>query len=441
MKKLTLIATAVAATISASSFASSDSLHYRLKNTDAGSHPYIQDIFSEQRVTRNRLPFGVKYCLKYISAQAPINPDIRVFVNYDRGHVAMQKLANCFALRSGFSVEIMISPSDEDMPQAFAKMSAEGNAPDVVFLAHDRAGEWAEQGYLRKINPSRKVFNSVPVQSWESAKIDGDYYGYPVAMESGALIYNKALLPTPPATFEELSGLTMANGETVIEWDYANTYFSMGLLHANGGFAFAQTDLGWDSTNVGVNNTGSVTGLQTIKDLIDAGVLDVNANYGSMMTGFINGQVGAIINGPWAWKDIEEAGIDFGVAPLPSVAGAPASPFVGVTTYLFSADSQYPRTSERFVSRYLMSEEGIAMIDTEWPLGGTLNISYVLSDDINPLILDSLQAAKAGTQMPNVAGMGAFWDSMSPAIKSAATGEKTPQQALDDAAAEIDLAL
>ena len=37
-----------------------------------------------------------------------------------------------------------------------------------------------------------------------------------------------------------------------------------------------------------------------------------------------------IINGPWSWANYEQAGINFGVAPLPSIDGQPSKPFIGV---------------------------------------------------------------------------------------------------------------
>jgi hypothetical protein len=45
-----------------------------------------------------------------------------------------------------------------------------------------------------------------------------------------------------------------------------------------------------------------------------------------------SGELAMMISGPWAWANLRKSGIDFDLAPIPSVAGNPGRPFVGVLT-------------------------------------------------------------------------------------------------------------
>ncbi|MFP3490446.1 hypothetical protein R0K20_22875, partial [Staphylococcus sp. SIMBA_130] len=73
--------------------------------------------------------------------------------------------------------------------------------------------------------------------------------------------------------------------------------------------------------------------------MIEQGVLAGDADYGSMMEGFKAGDVAMIINGPWAWSELRDAGIDVGIADVPTTTGEPGRPFVGVLAAGISAVS------------------------------------------------------------------------------------------------------
>ena len=94
------------------------------------------------------------------------------------------------------------------------------------------------------------------------------------------------------------------------------------------------------ATDVGVNNSGAVKGLQGLVELINNHTLDAKASYGSTMAGMRSGNVAAMINGPWTWKTLADAGIKFGVAPIPTIGGSAGKPFVGVLTYLVTSKSK-----------------------------------------------------------------------------------------------------
>ena len=81
-----------------------------------------------------------------------------------------------------------------------------------------------------------------------------------VAVEAVGLIYNKALVPTAPATMEEIADMKIEGVSSPILWDYNKPYFSFPLLMAGGGFAFEKKEGSYDPTTTGVANAGAIAG-------------------------------------------------------------------------------------------------------------------------------------------------------------------------------------
>jgi arabinogalactan oligomer/maltooligosaccharide transport system substrate-binding protein len=57
-----------------------------------------------------------------------------------------------------------------------------------------------------------------------------------------------------------------------------------------------------------------------------------------------------VINGPWAFQPYEAAGINYGVAPLPTLPdGKPMSSFLGVKGYVVSTWSKDKALAQQFI--------------------------------------------------------------------------------------------
>ena len=59
-------------------------------------------------------------------------------------------------------------------------------------------GEWAQSGLLKPVAPSDSFREAFYDFTWDAALWNGETYGYPISVESLGLIYNKALVETPP---------------------------------------------------------------------------------------------------------------------------------------------------------------------------------------------------------------------------------------------------
>jgi len=329
----------------------------------------------------------------------------------------------------------------EDIPAKFQQAAAAGAGPDIVIWAHDRAGEWVASGLITPVEPSPEIKDSIVDIGWDAFTIDGRIWGYPVRLEAVGLVYNKDLVPEPPKTFEEIFELDAKLGEQgkdAIRWDINNTYFTFPLLAANGGYAFAKDAEGrYDVADTGVNNEGSVKGAEMLVKLIDEGVIPRGAAYSDMEAGVNKGEIAMMINGPWSWENLQGAGINFGVAPIPTIDGNPAKPYVGVVGAMINRASPNKDLAMLYLESYMLTPEGLRSMNEILSIGTPANKEFFEERSSDPNIQATMVNAELGEPMPSVPEMARFWSAMESALQNITQGRQSPQDALDGAAQRI----
>jgi maltose/maltodextrin transport system substrate-binding protein len=361
-----------------------------------------------------------------------------VWINGDKGYNGLQKIGDDFAKKSGVKVTV---EHPEDAPGKFQQAAAAGKGPDVWCWPHDRLGEWAQSGLVVPINPSKKIMDEVEQTAWNAFTYQGKLWGYPLSVEAIGLIYNKALVKTPPKSFDDVVKLDKelsAKGKKAILWDYNNTYFTWPILAANGGYVFAKDAKGnLDPAKVGVNAPGAIQGAELLANLIKNGQMPKGSGYAEMEAAFNKGDVAMMISGPWAWDNLRKSKIDFGVAPIPDVGGKQSKPFVGVLGCMISAPSKQKDVAKEFLENHVMRVEGLKMINADVPLGTPANKAFFKELSSNENIKATMENARRGEPMPNIPEMGKFWSSMASALENVTNGRQSPKEALDAAAARM----
>lgn len=372
------------------------------------------------------------------AVQAQESGKLLVWINGDKGYNGLQKVGDAFAKKSGIQVTV---EHPEDAPGKFAQAAAAGKGPDVFCWPHDRMGEWAQSGLIVPVNPSKKVHDEIEDTAWKAFSYQGKTWGYPLSVEAIGLIYNKALVKTPPKTFDDVVKLDKelsAKGKKAILWDYNNTYFTWPLLAGPGGYVFGLDAKGeYDPSKVGVNSPGAVKGAQVLANLIKNGQMPKGSGYAEMEAAFNKGDVAMMISGPWAWDNIRKSHIDFGVAPIPDVAGKPAKPFVGVLGCMIAAPSKNKDVAKEFLEGSVLKLDGLKMINADVPLGTPANKAFFKELSSNEDIKATMGNARRGEPMPNIPEMGKFWSSMGSALENITNGRQSPKEALDAAAARM----
>jgi len=365
---------------------------------------------------------------------------LTIWINGDKGYNGIQKIGNEFTAKTGIKVVV---EHPEDAPGKFQQASAEGKGPDIWIWAHDRVGEWMGAGLLNEVHPSKKFHDGVNQMAWDAFTIQGKTWGYPISIEAVGLIYNKALVPTPPKTWDEVFAIEkklQAKDKSVhaILWDYNNTYFTFPLLQANGGYAFKRRPDGtYDPRDTGVNNAGAVKGAAVLDRLIKEKVMPEEAGYAEMEAGMAEGKVAMMISGAWAWDNVKKAKINFGVAKIPSVDGKPARPMVGVTGAMIPKASKNVAVAKEFIENWMLSVHGLQAINAHVALGAPANTEFFNQIKNDPNVKATMESAKDGIIMPNNPEMGRFWAAMLSALGSMTDGRRTPKEAMDAAAKRI----
>lgn len=360
---------------------------------------------------------------------------ITIWMSQDKGAEQLAQVARRFTEALGIEVRI---ESPEPIPDRFPQAAATGDGPDVVLWPHDRFGEWAASGLLAPVTIPEAMRADLPEVALQAVTVNGQTWGYPISVEAAGLIYNTELVPEPPASFEEIAELDLPDGVIPILWAYNDTYYTMPLLHAGGGYSFERQEGGtYDATATGVNNEGALAGAALLDRFIEEGVMPAGVDYSIAETAMNRGEAAMMISGPWAWSNLNQSGIDYGVAPLPTVGGQPARPFVGVYAAAVNAASPNRDLVAELFENYLLTDEGLAAWNDGGALGVLADQSMAETQAQDPRIAATREAALGGVPMPSNPEMGRFWSAMEPALAAITGGQQEPQEALDAAARRI----
>ncbi len=357
------------------------------------------------------------------------------------GTKGLRAVGERFTAETGVPL-IIETPDPQDGPSRFQQSAGAGKGPDLYVYAHDRVGEWAAAGLLHAVNPSRAFAADIEPLAWQGFTQRGRIWGYPMALEAITLVYNKALVKTPPTSFEEVFALDAAlrpQGKRAILWDYTNTYFTWPLMAAHGGYAYkARGDGTFDAQNIGVSNPGAQVGAELLNRLLREGLMPAGSGYAEMEAAVAQGRVAMMLNGPWSWVNLQRVGLDFGVAPLPRVVGQPAVPFVGVKGVFINRATRQREVAVEFVERHMLSLDGLRRINQAEPLGAPASQAFsqelLAQPVVGPRIAGILQSARAGAITPSNPEMGRFWSAMKTALTNLSEGRQSPTQALQGAA-------
>ncbi len=387
---------------------------------------------------RRALALLVAACLAAGAAQAQQPLKLLVWINGDKGYNGLQKVGNAFTAQSGVQVVV---EHPEDAPPKFQSAAGAGKGPDIFCWPHDRVGELAKSGLIVPVSPPQRVREAIEPTAWEAFQYQGKTWGYPLAIEAIGLIYNKALVKAPPASFDEVIALDRqlaAQGKHAIIWDFNLSFFSWPLMAAGGGYVFGRDAQGnLNPRDVGVNVPGAVKAGELLQRMVNDGLLPRGTKYSQAEAAFNNGSTALFISGPWAWDNVRRSKIDFGVAPLPAVEGHPSRPFVGVLGCMVTAPSKVKDIAREFIENHLLTLQGLKTINADVPLGAPANKAFFRELSADPHIRATMANARAGVPLPNIPEAGRFYTAIDAALEAITNGRQSPKDALDGAAARI----
>lgn len=390
-------------------------------------------------VVKRALALAVSAALLAPTAQAQSGLKLLVWINGDKGYNGLQRVGDAFERQTGVKVEVQ---HPESAPEKFQQAVGAGKGPDIFCWPHDRVGEWAKAGLIVPVRPNKAIRDEIEPSAWDAFRYRGKVWGYPIAIEANGLIYNKDLVRTPPATFDDVRVIDAElsrQGKKAILWDFNKSFFTWPMLAGAGGYVFGKDKAGdYDPQQVGVNTPGAVKAGEVLKALVDEKVMPKGARYAEMEAGFARGTVAMMVSGPWAWDNAKKAKINFGVAPIPSVvAGQPSQSFVGVLGCMVSAPSKLKDVAREFLENHLLRPEQLKVVNADVPLGVPANKAFYAELSTDPNIRATMENARLGRPVPNIPEVGRFWTAMDAALEAITNGLQSPQEALNGAAARM----
>ena len=316
-----------------------------------------------------------------------------------------------------------------------------GAAADIFVCAHDALGSCINSGIIMpnlvSADKIRKEF--LPAAVSAVTYKDGKLYGFPLAIETYAMFYNKKLLKTPPQTFEELFKVGVpftdrSNNKYGLYYDIANFYNTYAFLAMDGGYVFG--DNGYNKNDIGLNNKGAVSGLEaliTLKPMSVAIAPDKDKANAPMIGLFTEGKVMTIITGPWDIPRLTKTDLDFGIVPLPTFKGKHPKSFSGIRMMCVNPASKYKKAAQLFAAFCTTPEMLMKRFEMTNQIPPVISLLKNPKIDNNPLVEPFLEQAEYSEPMPSIPEMKLTWDPMLAAVADAWAEKATPKAALDNA--------
>ncbi len=347
-----------------------------------------------------------------------------------------------------------VASADNTSAKVVASLKA-GTEPDVL-LGSDPAQLplYAQSGKVLDLSGQLKAETDALYPGIKSALF---YQGKQLGLALGGvgnylLFYNKddfakAGISKPPATWTELEadaikltnpakhhyGFYVPLGSA--EWI---TYSWEALLWANGGDV-----VNADGTKVAFNSKAGLDALTTWTNLVlkDKAAPTTSYAVGGSYDGapaFASGAVSMIIEGQWALSEFDK--INYGVALLPAGTSGKSAANIGIgVATVFDKGQDVNDASIQFVKWLGQPEQGAYLTSQS---GGLPSAPNQLDQPLvkqqiakQPTYTTFAQQLTFGHTRPTIPAYAAISQALSDNISKALTGQVTPQQALDAAAA------
>ncbi len=319
-----------------------------------------------------------------------------------------------------------------------------GTGPDVLTMPADQIGTAVTEGIIRELNVGEDVTSIFTEVAMQSQTVEGKVYGLPKAVETTMLYYNKDLiseeeLPQTLDEWYEYSKEVTDGKQFGFLALFDQIYYAQSVMSGYGGYIFGRdADGNFNPDDIGLNNEGAIEGAEFIQKFYKEGLFPSGIigeqGINVLESLFTEGKAAAIISGPWNIDPFTRAGVNFGVAKLPSLSnGENMSAFVGVKSYNVSGYSKNAELAEKLVV-FLANEENSR---TRYEVTKEVPAVQALADD--PVVAES-DAAKAVAEqsqfselMPNIPQMNEVWTPADAGLQTIATGKAEPASALNQA--------
>lgn len=341
----------------------------------------------------------------------------------------------------GVTVDSVVMPYDGLHDQLIAGVSG-GGLPDVMRMDIIWTPEFADLGVLAPVDDLdgfSDIAATVLPGPLSTNEYDGQHYGVPLDTNTQVFVYNDTLIDTPPTTFEELETLAeslKSDGVYGLALGGSGPWNVLPWFWSAGGTV---TDDDYTTASGYLDSDESVAALQWLVDFNADGLLGPSSTGGSPDSwgGLSSGDYAALSDGPWLIAALN-GDLDGALegSPLPAGPGGSISVVGGENLVMFATSEKQAAAWE--FEKFLLGEfaqSAMAEVGQIPVTQAGLASDAVTSVPYLAAYVEQLQTAQARTPVPSWPQIDSI---LTDAFGAALRGTKTSEQALGDAAAQID---
>ncbi|WP_024613686.1 maltose ABC transporter substrate-binding protein [Clostridium sp. Ade.TY] len=345
-------------------------------------------------------------------ASAEGGKELTVWTKVKEGEMkTIEEEAKAWGEKTGNTVKVV---NDEGGYQEYLQAANSSKGPDLyIGMPHDNLASFYESGLLEEVPADKFDKSKYSSESvWDATSFEGKNYAVPMAQETVALFYNKDKVKEVPKTMEELVEVAKKD-KNGFQIDLGNFYITGGIVQTLGGYIFGGEQGSLKADDIGLANDGAIKGYEFLADLVRKHKLmpeDITGDIAS--TNFKEGESAFYISGPWDVEQFEQAKLNFGVAPIPTIGGNDYKSFLGVQTAFVSAKSQNKDLAWDLLSDIINNKsEELFKVGNRIPV-----LKDVLNSDAikeNKYLQGFVDQSKVAVPMPNILEMQAVWNATS----------------------------
>ena len=321
------------------------------------------------------------------------------------------------------TVDVLAVPFDELQNKSQTEAAA-GGGPTLVTGPQDRMAGYADAGLLAEIDENADFIAELVPAAVEGGRVAGTLVGLPVNNKVVAMFYNKGVIDTAPADFDELLAMAADHG-LALTADWFHNYMWVPAFDAQ---------LFDGDYKCILDTSGAAAAFDYLKTVCDSEGVTCDGNDGDMDTLFRSGDAAFRLQGPWMSGDaINDLGAEnVGVARIPPIPGA--------------GDPRPWNQSEMIQINVNASEDEVAaaMLFIEYLTSAEVQADFLtranwipanasVDTGANPVVGAFLDQVPFSDPFPVVAELGATWEPMGNAVIEIIEGVKSAEDAISGA--------
>ncbi len=330
----------------------------------------------------------------------------------------------------------------EELRTNFLNSSVAGGGPDIVYGPGDNVGPFITADVIIPITDvvTQDFISKIDESALDFTKVSGKYYAVPDIFGNNiTLLYNKDMVDTAPQTWDELVEVASENrdadnGLYGLLYNEREPYWFIGFFNGFGG------DVLDSEYNPTLNTEPMIKALQFVRDIREENGLGIEGmDYGAADSAFLEETAAMIFNGAWSWTSYIDAGVNLGVAPMPTLPNGERVTFYNATKgYSISKEVDLnDQARVEAIRAFLDFFVGDPENDAKFALANSQAPTNLESRELDIITSDPLQVAEQETliytkPMPIVPEMRGIWDAIRPELEAVLYEGKDPEQAAAD---------